>query len=77
MSATYVLAEWPKYCTPAKNLRTAEAAADELLHLSGEALQKQKDRVRELLAIANQQNAEINKGNPGAGAFKAFIRLGA
>jgi hypothetical protein len=38
MSTSFVSAERPKYITPAKNLRVAQAAAEELQHLLGDAL---------------------------------------
>jgi hypothetical protein len=56
VSASFVSADKPKYNTPAKNLRAAQAAAAELPSLSGEALRKQQARVNELLDIANRQN---------------------
>jgi hypothetical protein len=68
MSATYISADKPKYSSPAKNLSAAQAAAAELPHLAGDALRKQHARVKELLDVANQQNAEFIKTNPGAGA---------
>src|SRR3954470_9860625 len=54
----------PRYSTPAKNLRAANAAALELEGLTGEARQKQQERVNELVRIANQQNEEILRTNP-------------
>src|SRR3954466_12292871 len=54
----------PRYSTPAKNLRAANAAALELEGLTGEARQKQQERVNELVRIANQQNEEMLKANP-------------
>lgn len=47
VSASYVLALKPKYSTPVKNLRAAEAAAEELPNLTGEALRLQQLRVKE------------------------------
>ena len=44
----------PKYSTPTKNLRAADAAASELEGLTGEARQRQQDRVNELVRIANR-----------------------
>jgi hypothetical protein len=52
VSASIVSADKPKYNTPAKNLRAAQAATAELPSLSGEALRKQQARVNELLDIA-------------------------
>src|SRR4051812_35627324 len=54
----------PRYSTPAKNLRAANAAALELEGLTGEARQKQQERVNELVRIANQQNEEILRADP-------------
>ncbi|KAM0919739.1 hypothetical protein ACQ4PT_007916 [Festuca glaucescens] len=68
MSATHISAPKPVYSTPAKNLRAAQAAAVELQHLTSDALRKQQARVKELVDIANMQNAECAKANPGAGA---------
>jgi len=67
-SDSYVSAGRPKYSTPVKNLRAAKAAAAELSSLTGEALRKQQGRVQELIDIAEQQNIEIKKKNPEAGA---------
>ena len=53
-TASYVSADKPRYSTPAKNLRAAEAAAAELPGLSGEARRKQQDRVNELVVTANR-----------------------
>src|SRR4051812_32502604 len=54
----------PRYSTPAKNLRAANAAALELEGLTGEARQKQQERVNELVRIANQQNEEMHRADP-------------
>ena len=54
----------PRYSTPAKNLRAANAAALELEGLTGEARQKQQERVNELVRIANQQNEEMLRADP-------------
>ena len=61
----------PKYSTPAKNLRAEDAAASELEGLTGEAHQRQQDRVNELVRITNRQNEELLRANPErAGASK-------
>ena len=57
-------ADKPKYSTPAKNLRAAEAAATELPGLPGEVRRKQHDRVNELVVTANRQNEAYFKANP-------------
>ena len=44
-TASLVSAGKPKYSTPAKTLRAAEAALAELPHLSGEALRSEERRV--------------------------------
>jgi hypothetical protein len=47
--------ELPVYNTPEKNLRAAEATAEELSHLEGEGLGRQMSQVTELLHIASEQ----------------------
>ena len=59
--------EKPKYSSPAKTLRAAEAARAELSGLSGEALRRQQDRVNELVAMATRQNEAYRKANTVAG----------
>src|SRR4051812_31894846 len=54
----------PRYNTPTKNLRAVNATALELEGLTGEARQKQQERVNELGRIANQQNEEMLKADP-------------
>ena len=54
----------PKYSTPAKDLREADATASELEGLTGEARQRQQNQVNELVRIANRQNEELLRGNP-------------
>ncbi|XP_024310616.1 uncharacterized protein LOC104584890 isoform X3 [Brachypodium distachyon] len=56
VSASFASALKPKYNTPVKNLRAAEAAAEELPNFTGEALRQQQLRVKELLQMANEQN---------------------
>ncbi|KAK1642227.1 hypothetical protein QYE76_060032 [Lolium multiflorum] len=51
-------AELPVYNTPDKNVRAAEAAAEELNRLEGEELRRQTRRVTELLNAANRQIAD-------------------
>jgi hypothetical protein len=46
LSASFVSAEKSKYSTLNTNLRAAQAADDELDHLTGDALQKQHARVK-------------------------------
>jgi hypothetical protein len=65
MSASFVSPEKTKYSTPDKIIRVSQAAAEELDHLTGDALLKQQDRVKELLAAA-KQTAEITRNKPGA-----------
>ena len=48
----------PTYGSPVRNMRAAEAAAEELPNIEGEELRRQQQRVRELLAAANRQQAE-------------------
>jgi hypothetical protein len=50
-------AEKPKYSTPDKTLRDAQAAVEELERLLGDALMKQQARVKELLLVAAKQTA--------------------
>ena len=76
MSVSYMSADKPKYSSPAKNLRAARAAAAELSNLSGEALRKQQNRLQELLDIADKQNAEFAKANPGVGASQLVHSAG-
>jgi hypothetical protein len=49
--------EKPKYSTPDKTLRDAQAAVEELDRLSGDALTKQQARVKELLVVSAKQTA--------------------
>lgn len=72
VSATLMSANRPKYSSPAKNLRAAQAAVAELPSFSGEALRKQQARVHELLDVANRQNTEFKKANLGAGASQVI-----
>ena len=76
MSPSYLLDDRPKYSTPAKNLRAAEAAAAELSSLTGEALRKQQIRVNELLYVANRQNEAYLKAHPGAGGSQLIHLAG-
>ena len=70
-SKNYLSVGLPRYSTPAKNLRAADATASELEGLTGEARQRQQDRVNELVRIVNKQNEELLRANPGrAGASK-------
>ncbi|KAK1661764.1 hypothetical protein QYE76_049923 [Lolium multiflorum] len=51
-------AELPVYNTPDKNMRAAQAAAEELNRLQGEELRRQTKRVTELLNAATRQAAD-------------------
>jgi hypothetical protein len=50
--------EKPKYSSPDKTIKAAKAAVELCESLSGDALAKQQERVRELLETIEQQNAE-------------------
>ncbi|MEI4920738.1 hypothetical protein Q8G81_34855, partial [Klebsiella pneumoniae] len=65
----------PKYSTLAKNLRAADVAASELEGLTGEARQRQKDRVNELVGIANTQNEELLRANPERAVASKIVHL--
>src|SRR4051812_22291059 len=52
-----------RYITPANNLRAADAATAEIPALSGEAQQRQQERVIEPVHLADQQNEEFLKNN--------------
>ena len=54
-----------KYKTPARNLKAADAAFDELAGLQGEELHRQMARVGELVKTANRQNQAWVRANPG------------
>ena len=75
-TASHMSADKPKYSTPAKNLRAAEAAVAELSSLSGEARRKQQDRVNELIFVASRQNEAYHKANPGAGGSRVIHSAG-
>ena len=53
---SHMTAEKPKYSSPAKTLRAADAARAELSGLIGEARRRQHDRVNELIVEARVQN---------------------
>ena len=76
MSGSYTSTLAPKYDTPAKNMRAALAAAEELPNLTGDALLKQQARVTELLAIANRQNQKMAKKTNVAGASQLVHSAG-
>jgi hypothetical protein len=59
VSASLAAPEKPKYTTPDKTLRAAHAAVEALYSLSGDALVKQKSRVKELLVMATKQTTEV------------------
>ncbi|KAK1617002.1 hypothetical protein QYE76_022519 [Lolium multiflorum] len=61
MSVSLSPAKKPKYSTPDKTLRAAQAAVEALESLSGDALVKQQARVKELLAMATKQTADIQE----------------
>lgn len=65
-TATIVTGGLDRYSTPTKNLRAANTAASELEGLTGEARQRQQERVNHLLRVACQQNEEMNKAKPDA-----------
>ena len=73
---SYTSAERPMYSSPAKNLRAALAAAEELPHLSGEALLKQQARLNKLLSTANKMNDKMAKANPVAGGSQVIYSAG-
>ncbi|KAK1631917.1 hypothetical protein QYE76_006232 [Lolium multiflorum] len=57
-SASISIVEKPKYSSPDKTIKAAKAAVELCESLSGDALAKQQERVRELLETIEQQNAE-------------------
>ncbi|KAK1618831.1 hypothetical protein QYE76_024348 [Lolium multiflorum] len=57
-SASVSIVEKPKYSSPDKTIKAAKAAVALCDSLSGDALAKQQERVRELLETIEQQNAE-------------------
>ena len=67
--------EQPAYNTPEKNMRAAEAAAEELSRLEGEELRRQTRQVTELLHMASEQqknpryagNVHVAAGRRGGG----------
>ncbi|KAK1644069.1 hypothetical protein QYE76_061874 [Lolium multiflorum] len=64
--------ERPVYNTPDKNMRAAEAAAEELNRLQGEELRRQTKRVTELLNAATRQSADPRRQREaGAGQHRA------
>ena len=65
-TASITSAGWPKYSTPAKTLRAAEAVIAELPNLTGDALKRQQARANELVAAANRQNTAYLKAKAGA-----------
>ena len=74
---SHLSVEKPKYSSPAKTLRAAEAARAELSGLSGEALRKQQDRVNELVAVATRQNEAFRKANTAVGGSQVVHSAGA
>ncbi|KAK1628675.1 hypothetical protein QYE76_002990 [Lolium multiflorum] len=56
--------EQPVYNTPDKNMRAAQATAEELNHLEGEELRRQTKRVTELLNAATRQAADPSRPPP-------------
>src|SRR3954451_5906980 len=68
ISGSYTSSLAPKYDTPAKNMRAALAAAEELPNLTGDALLKQQTRVTQLLATANRQDQKMMRKTGVAGA---------
>ncbi|KAK1653369.1 hypothetical protein QYE76_071174 [Lolium multiflorum] len=62
-SASVSIVEKPKYSSPDKTIKAAKAAMEMCDSLSGEALAKQQDRVRELLDTIHAQNDELARMN--------------
>ncbi|KAK1618266.1 hypothetical protein QYE76_023783 [Lolium multiflorum] len=58
VSASVSIIEKTKYSSPDKTIKAAKAAVELCESLSGDALAKQQERVRELLDTIEQQNAE-------------------
>ena len=75
-AASVTSAGRPKYSTPAKTLRAAEAVIAELPRLTGDALKRQQARANELVAVANQQNVAYLKAKVGAADSKAIDSAG-
>jgi hypothetical protein len=65
------MVEKPKYSSPDKTIKAARAAVEMCESLSGDALAKQQDRVRELLDMIEAQNAELARVNKAAAASKS------
>ncbi|KAK1606122.1 hypothetical protein QYE76_029795 [Lolium multiflorum] len=57
-SVSVSIVEKPKYSSPDKTIKAAKAAVELCESLSGDALAKQQELVRELLETIEQQNAE-------------------
>ena len=53
----------PQYSSPAKALRAAEIARQELSGMTGEARQRQQNRVNELVTVAQRQNESFKRAN--------------
>src|SRR4051812_21851962 len=53
--ATTIIAPQISYSSPVKNMRAAEKITTELEDLEGEELRERMRRMRDLLAVANQQ----------------------
>ena len=75
-AASVTSAGRPKYSTPAKTLRAAEAVIAELPNLTGDALKRQQARANELVAEANRQNAAYLKAKAGVADSKAIHSAG-
>ena len=75
-TASVISAEKPRYGTPAKTLRAAEAALAELPHLVGEALKAQQARVNNLVVEATKQNEAYLKAKAGAVDSQAIHSAG-
>ena len=54
----------PKYSTPAKTLRAAEAVIAELPKLTGDALKRQQARANELVALGGLLTGSYPSGTP-------------
>jgi ABC-type hemin transport system substrate-binding protein len=76
VSASLAPVEKPKYNTPDKIVRVAQAIVEELETLSSDALIKQQARVKELLFMAAKQTVEVVWSKPGAGASQIVHSVG-
>ena len=75
-TASVASAGKPKYSTPTKTLRAAEAVIAGLPRLTGDALRRQQARANELVAMANRQNSAYLKAKIGIADSKAIHSAG-